>query len=142
MLYDKFKIGESVKLQRLAKGWTQSHLSQISGISLRSIQRIENGEVDARSYTLTVLGEKLNFQYDETHLKKSPSHRNYEEKKNALSRFHKIALSYTAGFTLMILSGIFLTLSATFPETNFESFIFVSSIITLFSLILFYIWRK
>lgn len=142
MHYDKFKIGKSVKLQRLSKGWTQNHLSEISGIGLRSIQRIENGEVDARLYTLNILQEKLNFQFDETHLKDSSSQLDYKEKKNRLSQFHKIVLSYTAGFTLMIVSGIFLTLSATFPETNFESFIFISSIITLFSFILFYIWRK
>jgi hypothetical protein len=42
----------------------------------------------------------------------------------------------------MILSGLFLTFSTTFPETNFEFFIFISSITILFSFILFYIWRK
>ncbi|MFD1605317.1 helix-turn-helix domain-containing protein [Flavobacterium artemisiae] len=142
MQYDKIKIGESVKSQRLAKGWTQHHLSQISGIGLRSIQRIENGEVDARMYTLNILQEKLNFQFDETHFKPSPSPLDYKEKKIARSRFGKIVLSYAAGITIVILAGIFLTRSAAFPETNFESFIFISSIITLFSFMLFYIWKK
>jgi transcriptional regulator with XRE-family HTH domain len=142
MQYDKFKIGETIKFQRLSKGWTQNHLSQISGIGLRSIQRIENGEVDARLYTLNVLQEKLNFQFDETHLKDSQSQLNYNEKKNRLNQFRKIVISYTTGFILIILSGIYLTHSSNFPETNFESFIFISSIITLFSFILLYIWRK
>jgi transcriptional regulator with XRE-family HTH domain len=142
MAYDKFKIGESVKLQRLAKGWTQLHLSEISGIGLRSIQRIENGEVDARLYTLNVLQEKLNFQFDETHLKEEAVQHNYEEKKNTLTRSQKIVFTYTIGFTLVTLFGIFLTRSATFPETQFELFIFINSGITLYSLILFYIWRK
>jgi len=142
MQYDKFKIGTTVKLQRLSKGWTQNHLSQISGIGLRSIQRIENGEVDARLYTLNVLQEKLNFQFDETHWKDSQSELCNNEKKNRPNQFRKIVISYTTGFTLIILSGIFLTRSSNFPETNFESFIFTSTIITLFSFILLYIWRK
>ena len=142
MQYDKFKIGETVKLHRLSKGWTQHQLSQTSGIGLRSIQRIENGEVEARMYTLAVLQEKLNFQFDETHLKDTLSQLGPKEKKNSLTQFRKIVLSYTSGFTLMILAAVFLTHSATFPETNFEFFIFISTIITLLSFILFYIWRK
>ncbi len=34
----------SVKTLRLEKGWSQEHLAQISGLSLRTIQRIESGQ--------------------------------------------------------------------------------------------------
>lgn len=138
MAYDKHKIGESVKLQRLAKGYTQSYLSQISGVGVRSIQRIENGEVNARLYTLNILQEKLNFKFDETHLKA----KNPDLKKGNLSRRMKIILSYAFGFLFVIVMSIFLIKSITFPETQFELFIFISSGIAFYSMILFYIWRK
>ena len=33
-----------IREKRLAKGWTQSQLAEYSGLSLRTIQRIENGQ--------------------------------------------------------------------------------------------------
>jgi transcriptional regulator with XRE-family HTH domain len=40
----KRSIGERLKAFREQAGWTQDHLAQISGISLRTIQRIESDE--------------------------------------------------------------------------------------------------
>ena len=48
-------IASIVKEGRLAKGYTQKEVSDLTGISLRSIQRIENGEVEARTYSLKAL---------------------------------------------------------------------------------------
>ena len=33
-----------VRKSRLEKGWSQEHLAQLSGLSVRTIQRIENGQ--------------------------------------------------------------------------------------------------
>lgn len=46
----------SVKLERIKRSWTQEHLAEISGLSVRTIQRIENGEgIQAESLRLIAL---------------------------------------------------------------------------------------
>ena len=57
------KIGDSIKELRLQEGLSQKDLSIKSGLSERTIQRIEKNEVSPSSYTLKVLGEifKKNF---------------------------------------------------------------------------------
>jgi DNA-binding XRE family transcriptional regulator len=50
---------EKIKTLRLAKGLTQQELSDLSGISLRTIQRIENGEVKPSLYSLKKLSATL-----------------------------------------------------------------------------------
>ncbi|MCH6202008.1 helix-turn-helix transcriptional regulator [Aquiflexum sp. LQ15W] len=50
---------KKIKTLRLAKGLTQQELSDQSGISLRTIQRIENGDVKPSLYSLKKLSEVL-----------------------------------------------------------------------------------
>jgi len=40
------KLGVEIKLLRKAKGWSQADLEQYSGITKRTISKIENGFVD------------------------------------------------------------------------------------------------
>ena len=54
------EIGNRVAELRLQKGITQEKLAELCEVSTRTIQRIENGEVDARTYTLSRLAEALN----------------------------------------------------------------------------------
>ena len=65
--------GQHVMLLRKKKGISQQELADESGVSLRSIQRLENGETTPQGYTLKaiakVLGEtveNLQFNYIET----------------------------------------------------------------------------
>jgi transcriptional regulator with XRE-family HTH domain len=51
--------GESIKEKRLRLGFTQSGLSQLTGITTRTIQRIENNEVAPSLYSLKKIGEAL-----------------------------------------------------------------------------------
>src|SRR5690349_16308385 len=60
----KQMIANQVKESRLAKGYTQQELSDLSNISVRSIQRIENGEIIPRSYTLKTLGGILGISFE------------------------------------------------------------------------------
>ncbi|GGF28721.1 helix-turn-helix domain-containing protein [Flavobacterium limi] len=142
MKYDSIKVGQCIKSVRIAKGLTQIQLAEASGISLRSIQRIENGEVEARNYTLTVLQEKLNFELNDTHLKiKSQSQ--YDEKNGIkISRTKKIIYSYFGAVGIFIVSGYFLTMSASFPETNFELYSFMIATIAAYSLVLLLVWKN
>ena len=46
-------------------GYSQEELSQLSGISLRTIQRLESGTVQPRGYTLRALAESLQVPLDD-----------------------------------------------------------------------------
>lgn len=52
-------IGQKILKARQAKGLTQSELSEISSISIRTIQRLESGHVIPRVYTLKTLSKYL-----------------------------------------------------------------------------------
>lgn len=53
------KLAEKLKTLRLKKGFSQELLAENSGISLRTIQRIENGENVPRGDTLVKIAECL-----------------------------------------------------------------------------------
>jgi transcriptional regulator with XRE-family HTH domain len=58
------KTGELIKQLRLKKGMTQEELAARTDISVRTIQRIENGEVDARAYTLQSIATALEIDFE------------------------------------------------------------------------------
>ena len=65
--------GDRIKALRLQKGLTQQELADLSGISLRSIQRIERGEVSPRSHSLKELGKALETDLTELLIQASES---------------------------------------------------------------------
>jgi len=58
------KIGQEIKKLRLDKGMTQEELAEKTKLSVRTIQRIENGEVDPRAYTLQTIASALNVDFE------------------------------------------------------------------------------
>jgi uncharacterized Tic20 family protein len=56
--------GERIKDLRLKKGFTQEDLAAKTEISVRTIQRIENGEVDPRAYTLQTIASALEVDFE------------------------------------------------------------------------------
>ena len=56
-------LGLKVTDLRLQKNMTQEQLAEKCEVSTRTIQRIEAGEVDPRSYTLHCLSEALGFDF-------------------------------------------------------------------------------
>jgi uncharacterized Tic20 family protein len=58
-------LGFKVSELRQQKGLTQEQLAERCEVSARTIQRIENGEVDPRAYTIQCLNEALNFDFSE-----------------------------------------------------------------------------
>lgn len=69
------ELGRKVAEIRNAVGMTQDELSRKCNLSLRTIQRIESGLVNPRSYSLKLIGEKLgyDFYYSEKKSKKMSS---------------------------------------------------------------------
>ncbi|TKG95112.1 helix-turn-helix domain-containing protein [Puteibacter caeruleilacunae] len=57
------KIGLQIKELRVKKGMTQEELADKTEVSTRTIQRIENGKVDPRAYTLQMIAKALEVDY-------------------------------------------------------------------------------
>ena len=54
---------KNISVYREKKNLTQQELSELSGISLRTIQRIEKGEVVPRPFTIRKLQEVLDTDF-------------------------------------------------------------------------------
>ncbi len=59
------KIGSYIREKRLQKGLTQEELALKCEITVRTVQRIESGEVDPRSYTLQAIASALEVDFQE-----------------------------------------------------------------------------
>lgn len=57
------QIGQIIKKHRIAKGMTQQELSIQIKSNVRTIQRIENGEVTPRNYTLRAIATILDIDF-------------------------------------------------------------------------------
>ena len=58
------ETGKLIKELRIKKGMTQEELADKTEVSVRTIQRIENGEVDPRAYTLQMIARALEVDYN------------------------------------------------------------------------------
>lgn len=58
------ETGKLIKELRIKKGMTQEELADKTELTARTIQRIENGEVDPRAYTLQMIARALEVEYD------------------------------------------------------------------------------
>ena len=59
------ELSKKIKELRTRKGLSQEELSEESGLSLRTIQRIENGETEPRGDSLKKLATSLGASPDE-----------------------------------------------------------------------------
>jgi transcriptional regulator with XRE-family HTH domain len=59
------EIGEKLKELRTSLNYSQKELSEQTGLTLRTIQRIENNEVKPSLYSLKVIGEALKTDVSE-----------------------------------------------------------------------------
>jgi transcriptional regulator with XRE-family HTH domain len=58
------ETGKLIKELRIKKGMTQEELADKTEVTARTIQRIENGEVDPRAYTLQMIAKALEVDYN------------------------------------------------------------------------------
>jgi len=65
------EIGKKITELRKTKGLTQEELASRCGLNVRSIQRIENGEVNPRLSTLKILSEIFDYNFDINDYEKS-----------------------------------------------------------------------
>ncbi len=74
------KTGLIIKELRIKKGFTQEDLAERTELSVRTIQRIENGEVDPRAYTLQMIAKALDVDYSLFNDKSSIANRKVDDK--------------------------------------------------------------
>lgn len=60
------ELGKKILELRLAKGFTQNELAEVCNLSIRTIQRIELGEVVPRSFTIKAIFSKLDYDFYNT----------------------------------------------------------------------------
>lgn len=136
-----------LKEGRLSKGLTQKELSERANISVRSIQRIENGDIVPRSHTLKTLAGILGLSF-ETFIQ---SARNQNvvipegedvEPATGITRAQRLILSMGVCLIISFLAWAFMAQSASFPETSFELFLFIAGALVVMTAALYVVWRK
>lgn len=138
MKIDKEKTTKLVKEARQTKGKTQQELADLAGVSLRSIQRIENGEVLARSYTLGVLAKTLDFETSQAYSTEANDLKPFDSRLNKPRR----AIISVAVVVVVILGSIaFASQTERFPETSFEAFTFTAGMSVVIAVVLYKIWK-
>lgn len=119
---------------RTKKNITQQELSEITGISLRSIQRMENAEVFPRSYTLKIVAEHLGISLDQAipEITTTPKKWNLVQKR---------ILSFSIALLLFLIAIAYIFQSVNFPETAFELSLYITGFVALYVILLMIIWR-
>ncbi|WP_176852044.1 helix-turn-helix transcriptional regulator [Mucilaginibacter sp. OK268] len=129
-----------VRHGRLKKSLTQKELSGLAGISLRSLQRIENAEVLPRLYTWRRLAEHINLDlsHESQHALVSESIDTVPVKPN-LPR--KWILSVSSLVVIVLSFSAYVIQSPTFPETLFETLNMVFAGCVIYAIIIYKVWK-
>ena len=94
-------LGDKIKAARTQEGITQKELAEKTGLTERTIQRIENHEVEPSVYSLNKISEILSFDFK-------------TEKLRIMKRRNQIF------YTIMIVWTIALAFNLIFTEFNLE----------------------
>jgi transcriptional regulator with XRE-family HTH domain len=148
---EKDKIARLLRESRINMGYTQQELSEIAGVSLRSIQRIENAEVVPRMHTLKVLSHHLGFSAQLSDCGLQPGNiegsdhvaPSIENKRSLLPLNHRqnIILSLGVGVVMALLIQAFVAQSPRFPETDFELLLLLAGSTIFYIVTLLFIWK-
>ncbi|WP_242009235.1 helix-turn-helix domain-containing protein [Robertkochia solimangrovi] len=129
-------IATIVKERRMKFNYTQMELAEISNISLRSIQRIENGAVMPRVHTLKILAKILDFPLELITTTDSLNVGKWQT-----WSFREIIISLLIIIATILLAIAFIAQSSTFPETDFELLLYCASVIGILIFLLQLYWR-
>ena len=103
---NQLQLGKKIQELRKLKGLTQEELADRTSLSTRTIQRIENGEVDARTYTLGRLAEALNIELDILLIEDESNNTFFsiDSSRNATNKY--LALFHLSGLFILIIPPI------------------------------------
>ncbi|GAB3933416.1 helix-turn-helix domain-containing protein [Mucilaginibacter myungsuensis] len=132
------QIGSLIKQSRIKKGYTQQQVADMTQLSLRSVQRIEKGEVMPRQYSLDVLARQLEFapimMQEELTLPKVHA----VDAPQPFNNARRLILTLGSAILLTLLTGAFISQSRGFPENHFEAFLLWTGVTISY---LFFVWR-
>jgi len=97
-------ISENLLYQRKLKGYTQEELSEITTIGVRTIQRIEKGDVQPHLQTVKLLAEGLDIEVDDLLVLQNPNEEVIQRKWMLLfhgSPFFGLAKPMTMKYTML-----------------------------------------
>ncbi len=137
------EIARLVKEHRRGKNLTQQQLADLTGLSLRSVQRLENGEGMSRMYTLEIIGKELGLSDQFRDLCRKPVQGKNSELASGkkISKGQKRVLSISGALLIALLCMAYIFQSSTFPETAFELTVLIAVALVVYSVILFFVWR-
>lgn len=98
-------LGEKISLHRKSKGFSQELLAENCGISLRTVQRIENNQTTPRPYTIKVIADVLDLPLEKLEFTTNP-----ELPKEYLSKINLINSSALLGVLVPFLNIIIPTI--------------------------------
>lgn len=129
---------------RLSKGLTQKELAEKSNISIRSIQRIENGDLMPRSYTLKTLASILELSFEEFMATARRQHIVIGDTDVDVSsnKTQRVILSIGATLVILLLGFAWLVQAPGFPETTFELLLFLAAELSALTVVLYFVWRN
>ncbi len=130
-------IAKIVRNKRIELKYTQQELADLSKLSLRSIQRIEKGEVVPRMHSLKALSECLNFSLDFL-----DSEETIPQTNQNFYWVRKLIISFVIISITLLLSAAFIAQSANFPETDFEFYIYYTVVFGILGITLLLLWKS
>lgn len=93
---------QKISLVRQQKGITQEQLSEATNISVRTIQRIENGQGAPRSFTIKTIAAALDTPFEYFHSGDEASFHGDASVNTIVSRFH-YSLICLSGFSYIVI---------------------------------------
>jgi DNA-binding XRE family transcriptional regulator len=129
-----------VRNGRLKKSLTQKELSELAGISLRSLQRIENAEVLPRLYTWRQLAEHINLDLN-SKFQQEPVSESIATTLIKSNLPRKWILSVSSLVVIVLSFSAYVIQSPTFPETLFETLNMVLAGCIIYAIIIYKVWK-
>ena len=120
---NKVSIGEQIKTTRQEKKLSQLELAQKCNLNIRTIQRIENDQVDPRLYTLRVIGDALNISLT-TKEETASEIKQLEHLRRIFERRRKIRI-ITFIVAIFLLAFAFILIFSGIPKFKWAPFIYI-----------------
>lgn len=113
-------LGKKLTELRKAKGLTQEEVVERCNISVRTIQRIENGEVEPRSFTIRTILSALGYEFEDVFSQEqAETEQNSREENRSSHKEVTVTKDVTNQLNGALLFGI-VYLLLTFPEAYAE----------------------
>lgn len=135
------QLGSLIKQSRIKKGFTQQQVADMTQLSLRSVQRIEKGEVKPRRYSLEMLANQLEFTLITVEDELTESKSQPVIIRRPLNNARKFILTWGLAISLILLTGAFIAQSRGFPQTHFEELLLWASVAIPYLIFVWKIWK-